>query len=159
MWNELQDKSDLLCGGPLSWYFQLCKSARFKHRDCRNYRLLTDFSALNAFPCSTEVREFALVPIGNLKCNYPSFQSASGAWHLHLPLCLSSLLPFLSLSLSGCFCMLLEDCIFSTPAHFLSTTPTITYVNDSGSDRRFTEPPLLHQGSMSAFTCTLDPRS
>ena len=28
------------------------------------------------------------------------------------------------------------------PLTFLSTTPTITYVNESASDRRFTEPPL-----------------
>lgn len=40
---------------------------------CRNYTLPADSSALNALPLRTKVREFALVPIGNLKCNYPSF--------------------------------------------------------------------------------------
>lgn len=44
----------------------------------------------------TKVIEFALILIGNLKCNYPSFQRVSGAWHLDLPFCLAVFLLFLS---------------------------------------------------------------
>ncbi len=42
--------------------FQLCKSALPKHRNSRNYLLLTDFSALNAFPCAPKSGSSLLFP-------------------------------------------------------------------------------------------------
>lgn len=82
------------------------------------------------FPAYTKASEFVLVPIGNLKCNYPSFQSASGARHLHLPPCLSSLC--VSLFLAGFVCWW-RIVYFPPPYIFLSTAPTITYVNESSN--------------------------
>lgn len=47
---------------PLNWYFQQCKWALPKPRDSRNYRLLTDFSALNAFPRAPKSGSSLLFP-------------------------------------------------------------------------------------------------
>ena len=48
--------------GPLSWYFQLCKSSLPKHRNSGNYLLPTDFSTPDAFPCAPKSSSLLLFP-------------------------------------------------------------------------------------------------